>query len=392
MKTLLFAFAALLLIAGCAKNKPVAPKVEPEPTVTILAAPASIQASKGVYDDRVIISWPKTTSAKKYQVYKSTNVTSGFEFFKETPDTTVTDMGGDAHVNSYYKVKVYNTAYEYSVFTDADFGFKLNKTYSLWYSFGGPGAPDSTRLLKPMHIAADTDANMYIADDSISVIRKFTRDGKYLLNIYMAPHPHGMLALKSGNLFTTNISPLTASISIFHEDRLTDRWGWGFQGDAKLDGAEEVTEDDEGHVYVVDGPVNIIKKYSSNGLVVLRFDGTVKAPGQTEDAYPFGITYFNKELFVTSPLSNIIRVYDKAGNFKRSWDAGSPCYAIKEHGGWLFIAAKNYIIKADVNGNIKEKIGMGSFAGGTAIGLAVNSFGEIIATDVSLQKVLVFRR
>ena len=390
MKTILFPFLALMLITGC-KNTPIKPKDEPEPTPTVLAAPAYIQASKGVYDDQIIISWPKTTSAKKYQVYKSNNATSGFEFFKETPDTTVTDISGDAHIGIYYKVKVYNTAYEYSAFTDVDFGFKLSKTYSLWYSFGA-GAPDSTRLLRPMHVAADKDANFYIADDSISVIRKFTRDGKYLLNIYMAPHPHGMLALKSGNLFTTNISPLTASVSIFHEDRLMDRWGWAFQGDAKLEGAEEVVEDEEGHVYVVDGPVNIIKKYSSNGLVVLRFNGTVKAPGQTEEAYPFGITYFNNELFVTSPLNNIVRVYDKAGNFKRSWDAGSACYAIKEQGGWLFIAAKNYIIKADVNGNIKEKIGEGSFAGGTAIGLAVNNFGEIIATDVSLQKVLVFRR
>ncbi|OOQ60222.1 NHL repeat-containing protein [Mucilaginibacter pedocola] len=392
MKPFYFITLLAMLCFGCGKNNPVTPVPEKPPVLNILSAPTGLSATKGAYDDKVVVSWAKVTGAKKYQVYRSANAETGFELFTETADTTINDEAGEAHVNRYYKVKIYNSAAEYSALSPADFGFKLSKTYSLWYSFGSMGR-DSGKFVSAKHVATDAAGNIFVADEVNSLIQKFSRDGKYITNLMIAPVPRGMLALRNGNLFTTNVSPSTASIAIFNpEGFLVGRWGWSFQYDEKLESAEEVAEDDERKLYIVDGQTNLVKRYDTTGLVTLKFNGAIKTPGQATDAYPFGVTCLNGEVFVTSPNNTMVRVYDRDGNFKRTWDAGAPCYSVKAYNGWLFIAAGNYVLRTDVNGAVKEKIGEGSFVGHSAIGLAVNTFGEVIATDVSVSKVLVFRR
>nr|WP_294948599.1 NHL repeat-containing protein [uncultured Mucilaginibacter sp.] len=381
----------LFLHTGCKKDSP---KVTETPVVppadVILDRPINLNASKGAFGDKIVISWTKVPLAKKYQVYKFSDTENQYKLLTETADTAATDFVGTPLVKVFYKVKIYNSATEYSPFSDVNFGYTSGKTYSKLLSFGSQGS-GLGQFQFPMHVEVDSLSNIYVSDDNRYNVQKFDIAGNYTQLFYSGPSPRGIAFLSNGNTVVTNASGL-AYVTLLDKDRnILKTWGAYGTGDAQFQNVEEITVDNEQNIYVVDGQNNNVKKYDKNGNFLLKFTAAIQTDRQIDGPYPFGVTYFKDKIFVTSPRNSVIRIYDKVGNFIKSWDAGAPCYAIKGKGDNLFIAMPGYVLKTDENGELREKIGEGDFLTTTVTGLAITNNGEVVASDVYARKIFVFK-
>ncbi|RWY55500.1 NHL repeat-containing protein [Mucilaginibacter gilvus] len=396
---LLLLSAIALLHTGCKKESP---KVADTPIVkdpvtpvtpvadVILDRPINLNITKGAFGNKVVISWTKVPLAKKYQVYKFDDTENQYKLLLETADTIATDVVATPLVKVFYKVKIYNSATEYSLFSDINFGYSSGKNYSKFLSFGSEGAHPG-QFLYPMHVEVDTQSNIYVSDDNNTNVQKFDISGKYLQLFYSGPS-RGIGFLKNGNSIVAGSSGDGYVSMLDINGKVIRRWGTYGTGDTEFQNTEEVTIDNNENIYVVDGQNNNVKKYDKEGNFLLKFTAAIQTDRQIDKAYPFGITYFNNKIFVTSPRNAIIRIYDTLGNFIKSWDAGTVCYSIKAKGKNLFIAAPGYVLKTDENGEVREKIGEGDFLTSTVTGLAITNNDEVIASDVYAHKIFIFKR
>ncbi|MBD1366184.1 hypothetical protein IDJ77_20400 [Mucilaginibacter sp. ZT4R22] len=395
---LLSIFAIALLHTGCKKDGPKAVETpvikEPTPPVVpadvILDRPINLNVSKGAFGSKIVISWAQVPLAKKYQVFKFNDTEQQYKLLQETADSTVTDIVTTPLVKVFYKVKIFNSATEYSPFSDINFGYASGKSYSKLLSFGSGGTGPG-QFQYPMHVEVDSLSNIYVSDDNNYNVQKFDIAGNYLQLFYSGPSPRGIAFLKNGNTVVTTASG-AAYVTILDKDRkVVTKWGSYGTGDTQFQNIEEITVDNDQNIYVVDGQNNNVKKYDKNGNFLLKFTAAIQTDKQIDKAYPFGITYFKNKIFVTSPRNSIIRIYDTLGNFIKSWDAGTVCYAIKGKGDNLFVATPAYVLKTDENGDIREKIGEGDFLTTTVTGVAITNNNEVIATDVYARKIFIFK-
>ncbi|WP_348080239.1 6-bladed beta-propeller [Mucilaginibacter sp.] len=356
----------------------------------ILDRPINLKATKGAFGTKIVLSWTAIPLAKNYQVYKFNDTEQQYKLLGSAADTTLTDNSVATLTKTFYKVKVFNSEKEYSLFSDIDYGYASGKNYTKAFSFGSEGAGIG-QFEFAMHVETDKFNNIYVSDENNRRVQKFDNAGNYLSLFYSGPEARAVAFLSNGNAVVTNAFGV-AYVSIIDKDgNFVTRWGTYGTGDSKFQNIEEIALDDEQNIYVVDGQNNYVQKFDQTGKFLLKFQAATQAPNQIDGPYPFGIAYMNNKIFVTSPRNSMVRVFDKSGKFLTSWDAGAASYAIKSKGSSLYIACSKYILKTDEKGEIKEKIGEGDFSTNTAIGLAINSNDEIIVSDVYAHKILIFK-
>lgn len=396
MNNYLSAIAIVFLFAltGCKKSKENSnPQTIDQKPVTELDRPIYVSATKGKFGNRIVVTWAPIPKAKKYQLFKLNESTQEYVLTKETADTSFTDLQITKPLTKvYYKVMVRNSETEYSRFSDLDYGYTSGQNYVPVFSFGTEGTGPG-QFNFAYHLEVDKDNNIYVSDEGNNVVQKFDQKGTFLERFYNGQGARGIAFLNNGNAVVTQAQYSSPYVAIMDKQKNILK-GWGTYGtaDNQFLNIEEITIDDEQNIYVVDGSNNLVKKFDQNGNFLLKFPGAVRAPAQQDNAYPLGICFFKNKIFVTSPRNGQVRVYDKTGNYIKTWNTGASANAIKAKGDHLYVACGGSILKTDEDGLVKEDIGRSEIAGGHVRGIAVNSDGDIIALNISARKVIVFKK
>ncbi|PJJ84349.1 NHL repeat-containing protein [Mucilaginibacter auburnensis] len=394
LKNLKLIIVIILFTAyGCKKeasnnntgNKPA------EVPITKIDRPISVSATKGVWGTKVVISWVAIPLAKKYQVFKYDDAAKQYILFKETQETTVDDLVGNALVKYFYKVKVYNSTTEFSDFSDIDYGYTSGKTYNKYTSFGSEGYAIK-QFQFATNVETDNFGNIYVSDENIPRIQKFDPEGNYIENFFNASGSgtRGMCFLPNGNIVVTHINESSNNISILSPDRKVIKsfgpLGQG-DGDGKFGNTRQICSDNESNIYVVDQLRNSVQKFNKDGNFLLKFGNS----GASSLDHPWGICYLKDKIYVSSSTTSFVNVYSISGSYIKSINVGAPGYCVKTDGESLFIGSSAYVIKTDVNGEVIEKIGIGDLTS-VSPGIAISTKGDLIVTDMYANRIVVFKR
>lgn len=358
-----------------------------------LDRPIEVKVSKGDFGKKVVVSWIPVPMATNYQIFKFDEKVGEYTMVGQGPDTAFVDLSiNEAYKKVFYKVKVVNSINVFSKFSDINYGYASGKNFTRYLTFGYEGT--GVGLFQyPRHVAVDKANFIYISDEGNDRVQKFDRNGNFIEIFYNGKGARGMAFLKNGNAVVTRSQYSPSYIQILdNQKRVLKEWGTYGNSDVQFGNIEEIVVDDQDNIYVVDGINNFIKKFDSNGNFLLKFVAATRVADQSGQVYPFGICILNDKVFVTSPYNNLIRVFDKQGNYIKSLDLGkTTAQGIKAFGNHLYINCNGYVMKTDEDGEIREKIGEGDFIGSN-VGLAVNSEEEIIISDQSYRKIMVFKK
>jgi hypothetical protein len=211
---LLTLLTCVILQLGCKKDSPAnienppkkdetttLPPADTKPDV-VLDRPINLTVSKGTFGNKVTISWTPVPLAKKYQVYRFSDSEQQYKLLVETADTTVTDVVTTPLVKVFYKVKIYNSTTEYSLFSDINYGYTSGKNYIKRLSFGSEGLGVG-QFQYPMHVETDSDNNIYVSDENNYKVEKYSKDGSFLELFASGPGPRAIAFLNNGNAVTT---------------------------------------------------------------------------------------------------------------------------------------------------------------------------------------------
>lgn len=385
---------AFCLLSSCEKEviKETDPKIVRD-TVRIIDTldvdrPINLKASKGLYGSKISVSWTPMPLAQKYQLYKFNDATNKYVLLKELADTAFDDLAIDKSLTKvFYKVRTYNAPGSYSRFSDADFGYTSGLNYYKALSFGTEGS-GASQFNFTMHVEVDNLGNIYVSDEGANRVLKFSKTGAFIEQFYTGTGARAIGFFSNGNYIATRVQS-SSYVQMFNSNKqLLREWGTYGTGDSNFANVEELTIDDEQNIWIVDGVNHRIKKYDQNGNLLLKFGKQGAANGDFDA--PFGICYFKGKIYVSDTRNSRIQVFDKSGQYLKTWAAKNSYYAIKAKGDNLYIATASYLIKTDENGDVQEKIGQGQFQ--SAVGIAVGPENEIIACDVYARKIIVFKK
>ena len=104
-ETYSFKAVAYVLIDG---NQVEGVPASPVEAVSAFSAPAGVSAVR-VVGSIIRVSWSAAANAEGYEVYRSTNASSGFDLVRTTSDLTYTNSFLIVNRTYYYKVRAYAT-------------------------------------------------------------------------------------------------------------------------------------------------------------------------------------------------------------------------------------------------------------------------------------------
>jgi len=153
---------------------------------------------------------------------------------------------------------------------------KISK-YSLsgdFVSSWGTAGDGQGELDGPGSIDIDLEGNMYVLDENVGSLMKFTMAGVYIDGLYNS----------SGS------------------------------GDGQFDGPSDVTIDGNGNIYVVDNSYDNVQKFNSGGQYVLKWGGSGTENGQFD--YPSGIAVdSNGNVYVADSGNARIQKFSSEGEY-----------------------------------------------------------------------------
>ncbi len=350
-----------------------------------LDRPIEVEASKGKFGNKIVISWIDIPNVKSYQVYKFDKNLKDYTLITKTEGTSYIDTSEFQPLTKYYyKIKSYNSQNAYSSFSDVAYGYVTGKTYDLDKQFGSEGYDDG-QFKFPEHLTIDSENNIYVSDSNLDRIQKFTNNGDFSEVFYYTPSPRGCLFLNDGRIILARSED--NKISILNSNKeIIKEWGEFGTDDGQFYYFRQICIDDEQNLYVVDHNNDRIQKFDLEGNFKLKWGTSAESSGNGTFKYPWGITYFKNYILVSS--QNMVQFFNKNGEFIKQVDLGRRCYDITHDDAHIYIACGSCIIKTDESAEVLEKIGEGDFA--LASGVAVDSEGKVYAVDVYNRKVSVY--
>ena len=220
----------------------------------------------------------------------------------------------------------------------------------------------------------DPDKNVWVVDDNMQVIYKFTHDGSKLLQTIGTPEQEGADA--------THFNRPT------YMDWLPD-----------------------GTFFVSDGYTGTrVAKFDKNGKFLMQW-GTKGGPrpggDQTPDTRPgyfsnvhgVAVNPKTREVFVNDRNNHRIQVFDENGKFKRMWSINanpSSLHLLYIGSGntiWTFDRSTNKMLEYDLEGHLLYSWGsMGMFPGGLwgVHGVSVDSAGNFYVAEVDSGRIQKF--
>ena len=347
-----------------------------------LDRPIGLTASKGTYGSKIVVQWSAIPGAETYEIYRKAPSDEDYIHMANTPLNSFTDENVENPLTDYfYKVRVYNSEFAFSAFSDVGFGYSNGQKYQLVRSFGEEGT-SSEQFGFVALISIDDSGILYLSDNSN--IKKFTSEGEFLglfksSGDSQAPLFIGQRVVTSSgyNLIIEENNVLVAKVPT----------GMNIVGQMGHDGS---------HIYLA---VNYnaaegynhhrIYKYDLDGNMLTSFGSKGSQPGQFNE--PWGVSFYNDQIIVTSQLGKKAVFFTTDGYFVKEIDFASIAnitYGNFVKDGVLYVAAGAFVIKTDFNGTRFEKIGEGILTGATSV--VVDNAGNIIVAEPYERKIRVF--
>jgi DNA-binding beta-propeller fold protein YncE len=172
-------------------------------------------------------------------------------------------------------------------------------------------------LFKVAHgLRIDRNGNLWITDNGLNTVRKFTPDGKLLLTIDEAggklKSPDDLVTAKDGSLYIAD----TGNGRIVHTSaagKFIAQFGAKGKEPGQFTTAHGLAIDKNDRVYVADRGNNRVEVFNPDGSFVAVWQGF---------GNPFGLLYWRDELFISEGDINKIFEMDHDGKITRSW--GGP--------------------------------------------------------------------
>lgn len=172
-------------------------------------------------------------------------------------------------------------------------------------------------LFKVAHgLRIDRDGNLWITDNGLNTVRKFTPDGKLLLTIDEAgiklKSPDDLVIAKDGSLYIAD----TGNGRIVHTSptgKLIAQFGAKGKQPGEFTTAHGLAIDKNDRIYVADRGNNRVEVFNPDGKFVAVWQGF---------GNPFGLLYWRDELLISEGDINKIFEMDHDGKIIRSW--GGP--------------------------------------------------------------------
>jgi hypothetical protein len=350
--------------------------------INLLDRPSNFTASKGTYGTKIGIQWSAVSGGITYDIYRKKPGDVDYSHLAYTTSRSFSDEDvASPLLNYYYKVRVYNNEFEYSAFSDADFGFK--QKYQLVTSFGEQGSSPNQFSFVAL-ISMDNAGILYLADDYN--IKKYTSAGEFL-GLFKSTGD------TQAPLFVGNRVVTSANYNLVIEENnsviANIPTGMNIVGQFATDGS---------NIYVA---VNYnpaegynhhkIYKYDLNGNLLTSFGSKGSQPGQFNE--PWGVSFYQDQIIVTSQLGKKAVFFTTSGQFVKEIDfsgIANITYGNFVKDGWLYVAAGAFVIKTDLQGNGMEKIGEGMLSSATSV--VVDDSGNVIVAEPYQRKIRVFHQ
>ena len=271
-----------------------------------------------------------------------------------------------------------------------------------WGTFG---ITKDGQFLRPQHLAADDEENIYVADTGNAKIQKFSSDGKFLLSFGVRGDGNGEfgspvgIATHENNIYVVD-SHLNSIKKFDSDGNFILKWGGEGSEDGKFSSPRGIEIDSEGVVYVVDTKNYRIQKFTTDGEFLSSFG----SHGTTDERLraPEDVTIYENNIYVSDPGNYKVIKFTSDGIFLKSFDYNMGGFPIRPYGlvsdldGNVYFAdtAKHRIVKIDSEGNSLTMWGQAGNAKGQfvePIGIAFNNLGYLFVTDSSNNRIQKFQ-
>ena len=271
--------------------------------------------------------------------------------------------------------------------------------------WGEFGITKDGQFLRPQHLAADDEENIYVADTGNAKIQKFSSDGKFLLSFGVRGAENGEfgspvgIATHENNIYVVD-SHLNSIKKFDSDGNFILKWGGEGSEDGKFSSPRGIEIDSEGVVYVVDTKNYRIQKFTTDGEFLSSFG----SHGTTDERLraPEDVTIYENNIYVSDPGNYKVIKFTSDGIFLKSFDYNMGGFPIRPYGlvsdldGNVYFAdtAKHRIVKIDSEGNSLTMWGQAGNAKGQfvePIGIAFNNLGYLFVTDSSNNRIQKFQ-
>ncbi|MCP4460544.1 MAG: hypothetical protein GY816_21360 [Cytophagales bacterium] len=108
---------------------------------------------------------------------------------------------------------------------------------------------------------------------------------------------------------------------------------------------------------------------------------------------PWGVSFFNEHIVVSNQENVKTVFYDTSGNYIKEWDFSN--ITDKLYGNFvkddnIYIAAGDFVIKTDFDGEVIEKLGEGIVSGVTSV--VVDSESNVVVAEPYNRKIKVLKK
>jgi hypothetical protein len=352
-----------------------------------LDRPIDLKVSKGEFGKKITLSWTEPPKVNNYRIFKFFDTIDDFMLLGESQVGTFIDESEiTPYVQQYYKIQSYNSEYEYSDYSDVDYGYTSGVDYDLVRAFGSRGHGNG-QFDFPEHLNIDQNHNVYVSDPNENKIQKFNENGTFLEVYYNDYAPRAISFLNDGNIAIARSG--NNKIAIFDQNRnLIREWGQQGTADGMFNYFKQITNNDSDHIYVTDALNHRIQKFDVNGNFLLKWGSFSEIPGNGKFNQPWGITEFRGMVFVSS--RKVIQIFTTEGVYIDEITGLPQCYDITHDGLNLYLACGGYIAKTDETFQVIEKIGEGTLSFVTSMALDEN--GIIYAMDYGDRQVKILKK
>lgn len=345
--------------------------------------PVQFTVSKGVYGNKILLSWVKMPMAQNYQIYKYDQIIGNYKLFTTTNDTVYEDKTTTTPYSKvFYKIRVFNSDSVYSNFTDVVYGYINGKLYDLISNFGSEGSGNG-QFSFPEHLAIDKSDQIYVSDPNNNRILKFDKNGNYLENFYSCNSPRSVLFLS--NMIIIAKSEDNKIYEMDYNKQFIRDWGSSGTADGQFNYFRQIAIDNEDKIYVVDHNNNRIQKFDLNGNFILKWGNKGETSGNF--VYPWGIAFINDKILVSSGTR--VQFFTKTGVFIKQWNFETTIYDLRVKGDDIYLACGGYVLKTNENRDIDIKIGEGDFDLVTSV--VIDSNNNLYANDVYKRRISLYK-
>jgi streptogramin lyase len=247
-------------------------------------------------------------------------------------------------------------------------------------------------------VAVDTKGNVYgfQRDDPTSKVIVFDKQGKYLKTWGEGsfPYPHGMGALRDGNIWTTDRQAQLV-LKFDPDGKLLFSLGQkGVAGNMEstdtFNGASDVAMAENGDIFVSDGEGQNTRvvKFSKDGKFIKTWGAKGAAPGQMQTPHAIFIDG-NGRVWVADRGNKRLQVFDQDGKFLDQMTQFGTPVSLFIQGDTLFVASpapENKVTIGTTDGKVLDVIeGLDA-----PHGIAVDANGAIYVAQSGGKSILKF--